>query len=66
MLNTELDLEELNLDINLDENEENLPNSNSFTEISKMPFTSYYYLLLNLNILIDIRRFRLFCSLLVC
>ena len=66
MPDTELDLEELNLDADLDENEENLPNSDSFAEISKMLFAGYCCLLPNLNILIDIRRFRPFCSLLVC
>ena len=66
MPDTELDLEELNLDADLDENEENLPNSDSFIEILKMLFVSYCCLLPNLDILIDIRRFRLFCSLLVC
>ncbi len=66
MPDTELDLEELNLDADLDENEENLPNSDGFAEISKMPFAGHCCLLPNLDILIDIRRFRLFCSLLVC
>jgi len=61
-----LDLEELNLTTDLDENEENLPNSDNFAKISKIPFAGHYCLLLNLNILIDIRRFRPFCSLLVC
>jgi len=66
MPDTELDLEELNLNADLDENEENLPNFDGFVEISKMPFAGHCCLLPNLNILIDIRRFRPFCSLLVC
>ena len=50
---------------NLDKNEKNLPNSNNFTKILKLLFINYYYLLLNLNIFIDIRRFRAFYNLLV-
>ena len=66
MPDTELDLEELNLDADLDENEENLPNSDSFAEISKMPFVDHCRLLPNYDILINIYRFWPFCSLLVC
>ena len=66
MPDTELNFEELNLNADLDENEENLPNFDSFAEISKMLFVGYCCLLPNLDILIDIRRFLPFCSLLVC
>ena len=66
MPDIELDLEELNLDADLDENKENLSNSDGFAEISKMLFAGYCYLLPNLDILIDIRHFQPFCSLLVC
>ena len=66
MPDTELDLEELNLNTDLNKNEENLPNSNGFVEISKIFFVGHCCLLPNLNILIDIHHFQPFCSLLVC
>ena len=57
MLNIKFDLKEFNLNINLNKNEENLFNFNNFIKILKMFFINYYYLLLNLNILINIHHF---------
>jgi hypothetical protein len=66
MPDIEFDFEELNLNIDLKETDEKDKKPLDFDEDSKISFTDYYRLLPNLDILINIRYFRLFCSLLAC
>ena len=66
MPDTELDLEELDLDTDLNEFDEKDDKPLDSDKDPKMPFAGHCCLLPNLDILIDIRRFLPFCSLLVC
>ena len=66
MPDTELDLEELDLDTDLNEFDEKDEKPLDSDKDPKMPFAGHCCLLPNLDILVDIRRFRPFCSLLAC
>jgi hypothetical protein len=66
MPDIEFDLEELDLDADLEETDEKDEKPLDSDEDPKMPFAGHCRLLPNLDILVDIRRFRLFCSLLAC
>ena len=62
MPDAELDLEELDLDADLDEFDEKDEKPLDSDEDPKMPSAGHCRLLPNLDILVDIRRFRPFCS----
>ena len=66
MPDAELDLEELDLDTDLNKFDEKDKKPLDFNKDLKILFADYCYLLSNLNIFVDIYRFRLFCSLLAC
>ena|SRR5436305_13302041 len=66
MPDTKLDLEELDLDTDLNKFDKKDKKPLNFNKDLKIFFVGYYYLLPNLNIFVDICRFRLFCSLLAC
>jgi hypothetical protein len=66
MPDAELDLEELDLDADLDEFDEKDEKPLDSDEDPKMPSAGHCRLLPNLDILVDICRFRPFCSLLAC